>query len=395
MTNDPLIAHVVHRFDVGGMENGIVNLLNHMPPGRFRHAVVCLEGYGEFARRVRVPDVTFHALHKRPGKDPALYARLWRLLRRLRPDIVHSRNLSALEAQAVAAAAGVRARVHGEHGRDVFDLNGANRKYNLLRRAMRPLVGRYVAVSKDLAGWLAETVGAAPARIEQIYNGVDTERFRPRGPGPRAIGPEGFLRGATQVIGSVGRMAPVKDFPTLVRAFAALVAQSPALRERLRLVIVGDGSEREACVALARETGVDALVWFAGERADIPELMRAFDVFVLPSLGEGISNTILEAMATGLPVVATRVGGNPELVEAGRTGVLVPPADPDALARGLRAYADDPARVLAHGGAARRSVEQRFSIDAMVARYVAVYDAVLSDAAPARRGDSSRLEGVK
>jgi sugar transferase (PEP-CTERM/EpsH1 system associated) len=373
----PLIAHVVQHFDVGGLENGMVNLINGIPAERYRHAVICLDAFTDYRNRIGYNAVVFHALHKQPGKDFGVYRRLWRVLRDLRPDIVHTRNLSALEGQFVAALAGVRARVHGEHGRDVFDLHGASRKYNALRRAARPFVKRYIAVSKDLARWLVDVVGVDPARVTQIYNGVDTARFRPRAEGERRALPDGFRRSGQIVVGSVGRMAAVKDYPTLVRAFLALIGAEPALRQRLRLVIAGEGPARAECLALLEAAGAAALAWLPGERSDVPELMRAFDLFVLPSLGEGISNTILEAMATGLPVVATRVGGNPELVENGVTGALVEPGSPKALAAALRRYVDDPGLAQSHAANARRSVEERFSIDAMVAGYLAVYDGVL------------------
>ncbi len=378
----PLIAHIVHRFDVGGLENGMVNLLNRISPARYRHAVICLDGYGDYRLRITNPAVTFFALHKRPGKDLGLYRRLAATLRGLAPDLVHTRNLSALEGQFVAAWCGVPARVHGEHGRDVFDLEGKNRKYNLLRKLARPFIHRYIAVSQDLERWLVETVAVPRARIRQIYNGVDTERFRPA-TGPRRASPcpgmpASFAEGETVLIGSVGRMAAVKDFPTLVRAFARVVATRPALRARLRLAIVGEGPARQACLELARAAGLADQVWLPGERTDVPELLRAMDVFVLPSLGEGVSNTILEAMASGLPVIATRVGGNPELVEEGVTGRLVPPGDPEALARALLEYLDDPARLAREGRAARARVEARFSMGAMVRAYLGVYDDLLA-----------------
>lgn len=392
MAQVPLIAHVVHRFDVGGLENGMVNLLNHMPGDRYCHAVICLEAFTDYRNRIGRSDVSFHALHKRPGKDPGLYLRLWRLLRQLRPDIVHTRNLAALEGQLVAALAGVRARVHGEHGRDVFDLHGANRRYNLLRRLIRPLVGRYVTVSKDLAAWLVETVRVDPPRVRQIYNGVDADRFHPRAEGFRAVGPAGFFTGSEIVIGAVGRMVAVKDHLTLVRAFIRLVGSSPELRQRARLVIVGDGPVRAACLALLAEAGAGLLAWLPGERDDVPELMRTFDVFALPSLGEGISNTVLEAMATGLPVVATRIGGNPELVEEDVTGLLVPVGDEGALATALRRYIEDAALVRRHGASARKRAEERFSMAAMVDGYLGVYDEVL--AAAGSRGVAAPEEAV-
>jgi len=378
----PLIVHIVQHFGTGGLENGIVNLLNHMPAERYRHTVVCLDGYTDFRHRLLRNDVQFFALHKRPGKDFGLYLRLFRLLRELRPDLVHTRNLSTLEGQFVAAAAGVRARVHGEHGRDVFDLHGKSRKYNLLRKLARPLVHHYITVSKDLANWLQHTVKVEPQRITQIYNGVDSVRFHPcQGERP-LIGPEGFMTGNELLIGSVGRMAAVKDYPTLVNAFLYLLTERPELEQRLRLVIVGEGAGREQCLNLLRTAGMEKYAWLPGERADVGEIMRIFDIFVLPSLGEGISNTILEAMASGLPVIATEVGGNPELVENDRTGKLVPPGDPVRLAQSLLCYIHDGGLLQAHGQAARAKINAGFSMDAMVKSYLDVYDRVLASKRP-------------
>lgn len=377
MTNHeiPLIAHIVHHFRVGGMENGMVNLINHMPKERFRHVVICLDDYTDFRARIRRDDVDFYALAKPAGRDVSWYFRLWRLLRALSPDIVHTRNLSAIEGQFVAMAAGIRARVHGEHGRDVFDLHGKNRKYNLLRKVARPVVGHYIAVSRDLEQWLIDTVGVPPQRVSQIYNGVDSTRFHPR-EDTRNIGPDGFAGEASFVIGSVGRMAEVKDYPNLVRAFLRLLEIEPAARQRARLVIIGEGVSRETCLNLLREAGAEHLAWLPGERSDVAELMRNMDLFALPSLGEGISNTILEAMACGLPIVATRVGGNPELVEDTRTGALVPVSDTEVLAQTLLKFYGNESMVEAQGQASRTRIESQFSMQAMTQGYLSVYENV-------------------
>jgi len=373
----PLIAHIVHHFRVGGMENGMVNLINHMPKERFRHVVICLDDYTDFRERIQRNDVDFYALAKPAGRGVSWYFRLWRVLRALSPDIVHTRNLSAIEGQFVAAAAGIRARIHGEHGRDVFDLHGKNRKYNLLRKLVRPLVGHYIAVSRDLEQWLIHTVGVAPQRVSQIYNGVDSTRFHPR-EGARNIGPAGFAAETALVIGSVGRMAEVKDYPNLVRAFIRLLAIEPSARQRARLVIIGEGVSRETCLNLLREANAAQLAWLPGERMDVAELMRNMDLFVLPSLGEGISNTVLEAMSCGLPIIATRVGGNPELVEEAHTGVLVPVSDPEFLAQTLLKYFRTGSVLKAQGQASRKRIESHFSIPAMVRGYLSVYENVLA-----------------
>jgi len=158
----PLIVHVIYRLGVGGLENGLVNLINGIPFDRYRHAIICLEGYTEFRSRIKRDDVDVFALHKREGHDLLLYFRLFRLLRQLNPDIIHTRNLSALEAQLIAIVAGIKKRIHGEHGRDVTDLKGENVKYNLLRKMIYPFVGQFITVSKDLESWLVNRLRVSP-----------------------------------------------------------------------------------------------------------------------------------------------------------------------------------------------------------------------------------------
>lgn len=379
----PLIVHLVYRFDTGGLENGVVNLINHMPGAAYRHAVVALtEVVPAFAARIRRDDVRFVSLHKAPGHGVKLYPRLLQLFRELQPAIVHTRNLAALECQVPAALAGVPLRIHGEHGRDADDPDGSVRRYQWLRRAYRPFVHRYVALSRELAQYLEHKVGVPPQRIAQIYNGVDLTRFdrysavRVAPPGCPFNAPELF------VVGTVGRMQTVKAQPLLAQAFVRALQLQPALRERLRLVMVGDGPLRAEALAVLDAAGVADLAWLPGERADVPDVMRGLDCFVLPSLAEGISNTILEAMACALPVLATDVGGNGELVVAagsGCTGRLVPPGDVDALAAGLIAMAADGAGAAAMGRAGRERVEQRFSLRAMVANYQSLYDGLLAE----------------
>jgi sugar transferase (PEP-CTERM/EpsH1 system associated) len=375
------IVHIVHRFDTGGMENGMVNLFNTLSPQRYRHTVVALTDYSDFRQRIIAQPVGFHALYRAPGHGLGWMVRLWKLLRQLKPDLVHTRNLAALEAQFVVAAAGIRATVHGEHGRDVFDLHGQNRKYNLLRRAARPFVSSYIAVSRDLEAWLGQTVRVPPRKLHQIYNGVDSEKFHPRNGERPDVLPPGFADAGSIVFGSVGRMVEVKDYPTLVRAFIHLVQQQPELAARARLVIVGEGSARATCLDLLQQAGLAHLAWLPGERHDIADIMQALDVFVLPSKNEGISNTILEALASGLPVIATTVGGNVELVADGINGTLVPPGDVSGLAQALLGYVGGPeasSRVAEQGRHARQQAEQRYSIPAMAEAYAGVYDQTLA-----------------
>jgi sugar transferase (PEP-CTERM/EpsH1 system associated) len=373
----PLIVHVVYSFSVGGLENGLVNLLNRMPAQRWRHAVLSLTRIsGRFAERVQRSDVQFIELDKRPGHLVRDYPRLYRLFRQLRPEVVHTRNLAALEAVVPAWAAGVPVRIHGEHGWNREDPDGSRRRYHYVRALYRPFVSRYVALSRHLEDYLERQVRVPPHRVSQIYNGVDTERFRPGQTRERIAGCP-FGHADDFVAGWVGRMDPVKDLPSLLRGFARATQGAAS---RLRLVLVGDGPMRQAVERLVEQHGLRERVWLAGERADVAEIMRGLDCFILPSLGEGISNTILEAMATRLAIVATRVGGNAELIEPGMTGLLVPPGDSDALADALARYSGDRAMARRHAKAARRVAENRFSLSRMVADYCSLYETALARA---------------
>jgi len=374
----PLIAHVIFRLDVGGLENGLVNLINRIPAGRFRHAIVSLTDYSAFRQRIQRGDVPVFALNKPPGNSPATLVRLWRLLRRLRPDIVHTRNLGALEAVLPAALAGVPVRIHGEHGRDVDDLDGTNTRRQIVRRLYKPFVHQYIALSQDLASYLRHKIRVPTSRIAQIYNGVDSEQFHPAQERRDSVPHADFAGPGHFVIGSVGRMQDVKDPLTLARAFARLMETMPGAERRLRLVMVGDGPLRERVHLALADAGVEQYAWLPGEHNDVARMMRGFDLFVLPSLAEGISNTILEAMATGLPVLATAVGGNPELIQAGVTGTLVPRDDPESMARAMRAYAESPELCRRHGIEARGAIERKFGMEAMVNAYMALYDKLLA-----------------
>jgi sugar transferase (PEP-CTERM/EpsH1 system associated) len=374
----PLIVHVIYRLQVGGLENGVVNLVNHLPPDRYRHAIVCLSDATNFRERIQRDDVYVYEMHKRPGQDLASWRRLFQLFRELRPTIVHTRNIGCLEAQIPAWLAGVGCRVHGEHGWDVSDPDGNNRKYRLLRRLHSPLVHRFIALSREIEEYLVQRVGIARKKVSRIYNGVDTSRFLP---GRGNVLPAGFAAVDSLVFGTVGRMHGVKDQGNLCRAFILLCQQHPELADRMRLVLIGDGPLRETCNAMLVEARLESQAWLPGNQREIPELLRGFDVFVLPSQAEGISNTILEAMASGLPVIATDVGGNGELVENGVTGFLVPANDPQALADQMAHYADSPELRRRHGEAGGRRIAAKFSMTRMLSAYGSVYDQLM-----ARRG---------
>lgn len=376
-SKSPLIAHVIHHLGIGGLENGLVNLINRIPENRYRHLIICMDDYSDFRNRIQRADVDIIAIHKKPGKDPLAKWRLFKLFKQLQPAIIHSRNLSGLDALVPAFLAGIKHRIHGEHGRDIDDLNGDNRKLQLLRRLHKPLIHRYIALSKDLKHYLIDKIGVDSSRISQIYNGVDTDRFKPNRNGAENWSvPDGFFSSNTVLIGTVGRFQYVKDQMNLAEGFIALLNQQPDLKEVARLVLIGDGPLLAPVLDRIRSAGYEQLVWAPGARDDVAEILPELDIFVLPSLAEGISNTLLEAMSCGLPVIATAVGGNPELVKEGVTGSLVPPTNPAAIAEKLALYIRNKPLRTEQGMQARSHIKNLFSLDAMVESYLDVYDSM-------------------
>lgn len=364
----PLVVHLLHRFDTGGLENGVVNIINHLPA--FRHAVVAVTEITAFKDRVTAPGTRFIALNKPPGQGLWLYPRVYRLLRELRPAVVHTRNLGAMEFQLPAWAARVPLRVHSEHGWDVNDLGGVSRANQRLRRLYGGGVHRFVALSRAIEAYLTGPVGFAPGRVQRICNGVDTRRFTPSDQPPDAWP---YRRGEHLVIGAVGRMQAVKDPLNLVEAFIRLRTLCPDQAPRLRLAMLGGGPLLDAARSRLAQAGLADQAWLPGDRTDVAALLPHFDIFALPSQAEGISNTLLEAMACGCAPVATAVGGNPELVTDDANGLLVPASDSDALAQALSRLVLDPARRQALGQASLVRARREFSLDGMVQAYGALY----------------------
>jgi sugar transferase (PEP-CTERM/EpsH1 system associated) len=357
--------HLLHKLGVGGMEVGVVKLANLLPRHSVATSICSLMPADGLTTRL-APEVPLYELTRRPGNDLRLVLQLAGVLRRARPDVLHTHSWATLcEGLVAARLAGVPVVVHGEHG--TLETRPRNRR---IQRWAWQRCDRVLSVSSRLAERMSAEMGFPLERITTIRNGVDLPLFASadRGRGRRALG----LDPAQLVIGTVGRLVPVKGHETLLHALAQL-------RDRGRsyqAVIVGDGILRAQLESRVRELGLGGAVHLAGHREQVADALAAMDLFVLPSISEGLSNTILEAMAAGLPVVATRVGGADELVSHGRTGLLVPSGDVDALARAL----DDVARCAdtraAMGAEGRRLAEREFSLEGMVANYERLYHAV-------------------
>jgi sugar transferase (PEP-CTERM/EpsH1 system associated) len=360
------VQHLLLSLQPGGLENGVVNVVNRLSASRFQSSICCLKHAGEFAARIN-SDVPIHEMGWRSGNDPWLPFRLARLFRKTRPDIVHTRNVESFYYGFLGAKlAGIKCVIHSEHGRTFDDRPIRFRVQRWFAEHTQALF----AVSKQLSADLDKHVGIPQSRIQVLYNGVDLERF---GSGDRATARR--LLGLQQtdlVIGSVGRLVQVKNYPLLLKAVAALNQKD------VIVVLVGDGPVRAALQALAKSLGLEQQVRFLGHRDDVTSLLAGMDIFVLPSFSEGMSNTLLEAMASGVACVASNVGGNPELISEGLDGYLFPSDDEAALTSHLQRLCLDADLRQQLGEAARARIVREFSIDAMIARYEELYLTTLS-----------------
>ena len=370
------VLHLLPMLRTGGMERGVVRLAQRhdrrvVSPG------ICSFMEPDPRLVAELPgDVAVHVMHRRNGNDPAMVWRLTRLLRRLRPDVVHSHSWGSLVEGLVAARlARVRFLVHGEHG------TMETRRWNLaVQRFAWSRVDRVLSVSSRLAERLSATAGFPLERVQVIRNGVDLARLQSgdREGARRALG----LTNDALVFGTVGRLVPVKDQASLLRA-ARVVHEAGV---QATLLIAGDGPLLGDLQGLARTLGIEDRVRFLGLRNDIEQVLAALDVFALSSTSEGLSNTLVEAMAAGLPVVATRVGGADEIVVEGETGLLVPPSSPEALGSAIASLLAHPSRRAALAQAGRARAAAQFSVESMVAGYEGLYRALATGAATSVRG---------
>lgn len=359
----PNVLQVVLSLNPGGTERLVVELVRRLR-AELPMAVCCLDDEGAWGESLRQERTAVTALRRRDGFHPELGRAVARAAARHRARVVHCHHYSPFVYAAIARlwAPGLRI-IFTEHGR--LSDAGPSPKRRAANHVLAHVPREVVTVSSDLKQHLVAE-GFAPNRVNVIYNGIDvgsrpTDESRARVRAALAI-PAGSF-----VVGTVARLDPVKDLGTLLRAVAMRADMQP-----MHLIVVGDGAERAHLEQMTRELGAAPLVHFLGHRDDAPALLEGCDVYANSSISEGISLTILEAMAAGLPVVATRVGGTPEIVDAA-TGRLVPSRDPETLGQALAALAADAELRQTLGRAARARVEERFTLDRMVRQYRDAY----------------------
>ena len=371
----PALAYVVNALNPGGTERLVVDMSRAFAR-EFDLMVVCLDEPGSWGQALRAEGIAVHCVWRQPGMDLGMPRKLAALFRAAGTRIVHAHQCTPWF---YAALSRLRHRTPKllveEHGR--FYPEVRNRKRALVNRALiRRLTHRFVAVSEDVRTRLERYEGLDAAQIRVIYNGVTPPA--PLDPARRAalraalgIAPGDF------VVGTVGRFDPIKNLPMLLKSLAAARGHDG----RIRGLLVGDGPETPRVRALLCELGLEAGVILTGYRDDARELAQCMDLFVLSSFSEGTSMALLEAMAAGVPVAVTAVGGNPEIVAAGETGWVVPSDDSAALTAAIGQAAGDAGLRRRHADAGQRRFQEKFLFARMLDHYRDLYRELLAQPA--------------
>ncbi len=353
--------HLIHQLNPGGAENGVVNIANGIDKKAFDISICTFQKEGLLVPRLH-EDVTVFELAKRNGNDIRIPFEVYRVIRDWQPDIVHTHSWGTLlEGFLPSMVAGVPVRIHGEHG-----TIQAKPKQRIIQKLFFYLADQILSVSMEHKARLAKTIGFPESKIEVIDNGVDTAKFSP-------LQDTGKFQSnglkTEVVIGTVGRMEPVKNQKLLIDAAYQLLNN----HRKIKLMLVGDGSLMPELKNQVKSLGIENQVIFTGQQFNIEKMYKKMDVFVLPSLSEGMSNTVLEAMSSGLPVIGTDVGDNFRLINNGENGFIIDSGAVPQLTEKLDILIKDKAKRRAFGMKARQKMEHQFSISSMVHNYEKLY----------------------
>ena len=359
------VAHLMQVLHFGGKENGIVNVVNNTNNRIFENYIITFLKGGSLQKMVDPARCTIVSTGRKWGNDSTLPFKVARELRGHGVHALHTHAWSTLiEGFGGAKIARTPILIHGEHG----TMKDDSLKHKIIQRFIWDRFDRILSVSEVLSDQLALRIGYPRDKIHTLVNGVNLEKFidhNSHGNYKELID----LPENTPVFGSVGRLVEVKNYPLLLRAAKKVIAQMP----QAKLLLVGAGPLYPETKALIQELGIKENTVFIRWRKNIPDYIRAMDVFILPSFSEGMSNTILEAMACSRAVVATNVGGNPELVSHEKTGLLVPSDDDKKMAAAILDLLQHPEKRRAFAAAGRRKVEQQFTFRQMIRRYEKLY----------------------
>ncbi len=364
------VLHVVLSMETGGLENGIVNLINNADNSCFEVDVLCLRKKGSLADRItnQNSQVIFDGKH-----DHSLLSAIKKIYKSCvngQYHIVHTHGFTTMLAGYLATKLSrTPILINGEHG----TLYYASIKQRLLQKWLFGAMNLNLTVSKELKNKIQIEFNPSRDNFQPIINGVDSEKFNPKISSTLHSElniPENHL-----IIGSVGRLVGVKNYPSLMHAFATISQKNV----NTHLVLAGAGPERPALELIASKLNLAGRVHFLGKRDDIPNVMNGYDLFVLPSFSEGLSNTLLEAMSCGVPVIASKVGGNPEIIIPNVSGFLYPSDDIEALAEILNNLCHSPSDIKKLAALSREHIVNNYSLRSMVNNYENAYKIQLAD----------------
>ena len=370
MKNPCKVLHLVQGLDVGGLEYMVVALVNRLNRKKFLPNICCFDTLGELQNNL-LNDTKTTLLKRKPGIDFFYPFKLAALLKKDQADILHLHNSTAFFYGVLAGKiAGIRRIIYTEHARDV----APNIKVRIMDKILSYMTDRIVVVAEFLKRNLVHKEWINPEIISTIYNGIDGDQFS------REFDREGIIKElsvspAANLIGIVARLDPIKNHRCLIKAMKKV---STIFSDAV-LLVIGDGPLREELEELVTEEQLQDNILFLGTRNDIPRLLSMLDIFVLCSLSEGLPLTILEAMAAGKPIVASAVGGIPEVIDHGIDGILIPSDDSDRLAEAISELLHDDKKRDDMGEKARKKFEERFTIQTMVERYEELYEETEKD----------------
>jgi sugar transferase (PEP-CTERM/EpsH1 system associated) len=370
------IGHTIYAFHDGGMERGLLNLINYGDRDHFHHVILCLTEAGAFAKLLASPSCTVVELHKKEGNDWRLPWRIARLVHEHELDVLHARGWPTLIETAIGARlAKVSATIYGFHGKTFDDLQGIGFKRRWLQKVGIRSYKKIVTLNPRMRSELATECGIGEDLIHLIANGVDVEKFHPYDD-QDALRSRFGIPVNRFIIGNVARLDPVKNHEIFMPVLQRLKKRADCPF----FLVVGEGSHRAALEAEAARLGLGAHIRFFGYSEHIAELLNCMDLYVQPSLYEGFSNTILEAMACGLPILATDVGGSADLFSAGREGFFFRPEDDETLASLIVQLQHNAFLRYGMGRHARSRAVEHFSIWRTVSQYEAMYAELLRGA---------------
>jgi glycosyltransferase involved in cell wall biosynthesis len=359
------------------MQNGLVNLIGRLDPGHFEHIICAMRELDQAyaPQSFRGGRVRVISPKRALANSHLQIAGLASLIDEVRPDIVHSRNWGSIEAVIAARWVGSTAVVHSEHGLDSLTVLSEPWRRRIFRRFAFELADRVLCVSNQLRSVHSKRTGFPSSKITVVHNGVDTNRYLPDAAARTRVRQELGLLENDFCVGCLGNLTPVKDYPCVLHAMKIFAKRC----DDWRLIVAGEGPELSKLQGIVNANSeLTERVSFIGQSNNTPELLNAMDLYVLSSITEGLSNSLLEAMATGLPVVVTKTGGNPEVVNNGESGFLFSVGDVRTLAElilSLRSRKDLRLK-LAHGSLER--IRKSFSLDIMAQNYERVYESLLN-----------------